>query len=136
MEEEKKEVVEAEVKEEKVEEAPVQQADAEQNAKNALLAFIAACIGVVLFETALGTLICGIVAKSLLKKINGPVEKKPHAVFFKIAKVAAPIEIIVGIVLVCLAVLGLLIWLVWFIVWVVIMGGAAAEAAASISVLL
>ena len=106
MEEEKKEVVEAEVKEEQVEEAPAQEVNAEQNEKNALVAFILAVVGFVLASTALGLLICGIISKSFVKKVNGPVEKKPHAVFYKVAKVAAPIEIIVGIVLLCLAVLG------------------------------
>ena len=136
MEEEKKEVVEAEVKEEQVEEAPAQEVNAEQNEKNALVAFILAAVGFVLASTALGLLICGIISKSFVKKVNGPVEKKPHAVFYKVAKVAAPIEIIVGIVLLCLAVLGLLIWLIYFIVVVVIIGGAAAADAASISMLL
>ena len=136
MEEEKKEVVEAEVKEEQVEEAPAQEVNAEQNEKNALVAFILAVVGFVLASTALGLLICGIISKSFVKKVNGPVEKKPHAVFYKVAKVAAPIEIIVGIVLLCLAVLGLLIWLVYFIIVVVIIGGAAAADAASISMLL
>ena len=135
MEEEKKEVVEAEVKEEKVEEAPAQEVNAEQNEKNALVAFILAVAGFVLASTGLGLLICGIISKSFVKKVNGPVEKKPHAVFYKVAKVAAPIEIIVGIVLLCLAVLGLLIWLIYFIVVVVIIGGAAAADAASIAVL-
>ena len=136
MEEEKKEVVEAEVKEEQVEEAPAQEVNAEQNEKNALVAFILAVVGFVLASTALGLLICGIISKSFVKKVNGPVEKKPHAVFYKVAKVAAPIEIIVGIVLLCLAVLGLLIWLVYFIIVVVIIGGAAAADAASIAMLL
>ena len=137
MEEEKKEVVE-EVKAEEVkeEQAPAQEVDAEQNAKNGLLAFIAAVIGVVLFETAIGTLICGIIAKSLVKKVNAPIEKKPHAVFYKIAKVAAPIEIIVGIVLVVLAVIGALIALVWVILVAAgVVAAAGAAASESIAVL-
>ena len=136
MEEEKKEVVEAEVKEEQVEEAPAQEVNAEQNEKNALVAFILAVVGFVLASTALGLLICGIISKSFVKKVNGPVEKKPHAVFYKVAKVAAPIEIIVGIVLLCLGALALIIWLIYFIVVVVIIGGAAAADAASIAMLL
>lgn len=132
MEEEKKEVVE-EVKAEEVktEQAPAQQGEAEQNAKYALNAFIAAAIGVVVFGTALGLLICGIISKSFLKKIDGPVEKKPHAVFFKIAKIAAPIEFIVGLILTILAGVGLIIYIGYLIIFVLIMGGAAAEAASS-----
>ena len=128
MEEEKKEVVE----EVKAEEAPAQNVDAEQNAKNALVAFILAAVGFVLASTALGLLICGIISKSYVKKDQEPVEKKPHNVFYKIAKVAAPIEIIVGIVLLVLAVIGLLIWLFWFIFAVVVAGAAAGDAAMAV----
>ena len=135
MEEEKKEVVE-EAKEEKVEKVePVQQeqpkeVDNEQDVKNSLLAFIAAMIGIVLIETALGMLICGIISSSIVKKVQGTVEKKPHAVFLKVARITSKIEIIVGAILTALAVLGFLIWLIWFIIVVVVAGAAAADAAA------
>ena len=136
MEEEKKEVVEeASVEEVKAEQAPAQQGDAEQNAKNALAAFIAAAIGVVVLGTALGLLICGIISKAFLKKIDGPVEKKPHAVFYKIAKIAAPIELIAGIILTILAAIGILIWIIWAILLAAGVVAAAGEAAASIAVL-
>ena len=132
MEEEKKEVVE----EVKAEQAPAQNVDAEQNAKNALVAFIVAAVGFVLTSTALGLLICGIISKSFVKKVQEPVEKKPHNVFYKIAKIAAPIEIIVGIVLVVLAAIGLLIWIVYVILIAAGVVAAAGEAATSLAILL
>ena len=143
MEEEKKEVVEEaqEVKEEKVPEpepveaqpeAPAERVDDEADVKNSLLAFIAAMIGIVLIETALGMLICGIISSSIVKKVQGKVEKKPHAIFLKVARIASKIEIIVGAVLTGLAILGLLIWLIWFIVVVVIAAGTAAEASIAV----
>ena len=130
MEEEKKEVVE----EVKAEQAPAQNVDAEQNAKNALVAFILAAVGFVLMSTALGLLICGIISKSFVKKVQEPVEKKPHNVFYKIAKIAAPIEIIVGIVLVVLAGIALLIWIIWAILLAA--GVIAAAGDASLAFLL
>ncbi len=145
MEEEKKEVVEEaeELKEEeKVEQpAPVEEeqpkkVDDEADVKNALLAFIAAMVGIVLFETGIALIICGIISKSIQKKIQGEVEKKPHKIFLKVAKVAAPIELIVGIVLTALAVLAGIIVLIWWIAVVALAAGAAAEGAASIAVLL
>ena len=143
MEEEKKEVVEEaeELKEEEkvAEPEPVEpqqgaeRVDDEADVKNALLAFIAAMVGFVLTGTALGLLICGIISKSIGKKIQGKVEKKPHAIFQKVAKIAAPIEIIVGAVLLgC----GLIALLVWVIILIVAAAAAASEAAAAIAVLL
>ena len=146
MEEEKKEVVEEaqEVKEEEkvAEPEPVEEqqaagkVDDEADVKYALNAFIAAMIGIVLFETGIGMFICGLISKNIQKKIQGQVEKKPHKVFLKIASIAAKIEIIAGIIIFALIVLGFLIWLIWFIIVVVIAAGAAAEGAIAVLPLL
>lgn len=126
MEEEKKELVE-EVKEEEVKEevAPVQQeqVDEPSDVKNALVSFILSVAGFIVSASAIVTIVLGAVALGILKKIKGRVEKKPHAVFMKIAKPVAIVDIILG----ALVTLGYIIWL---IVWLVMLGIAAAAAAA------
>ena len=89
MEEEKKEVVEAEVVETKQEEAPKQeqQEGMTPNCKNALIAFIMAVVGFVIgfgwLVGAIAGIVLGILALSFLKKIDGEVEKQPFTVFSK-----------------------------------------------------
>ncbi len=117
MEEEKKELeaekVEEAPKEEANEAAPVEEApveerpvDAEEDLKKALTAFILSVVAFVLIETGLGAIICGAIALGMLKKISGDVQKKPHAVFMKIAKPVAIVSLILGI----LVLVGLVIW--------------------------
>ena len=144
MEEEKKEVVEeTKAEEEKVEavepveapkaeEAAAERVDDEGDVKNALISFILAAAGIILCETGIGMLILGIVSLALQKKIKGKVEKKPHAVFLKIAKPVAIVDIILG----ALILVGLFIWLVvWLIMLAVAAAAAAAEMGAEIAVL-
>ena len=146
MEEEKKEVVEEaeEVKEEEkvaepepVEAQQPERVDDEADLKNALISFILAAAGFVFAATGLALLICGIISKSFGKKIQGKIEKKPHAIFQKVAKIAAPIEIIVGIVIIAAGLIALLVWIIILIVAAVgAAGAAAAEGAIAVLPLL
>ena len=144
MEEEKKEVVEEaeELKEEEkvAEPEPVEgqqpeRVDDEADLKNALVSFILAAAGFVFAATGLALLICGIISKSFNKKIQGKIEKKPHAIFQRVAKIAAPIEIIVGIVIIAAGLIALLVWIIILIVGVAA-AGAAAEGAIAVLPLL
>lgn len=131
MEEEKKEVVEAEVVETKQEEAPKQeqQEGMTPNCKNALIAFIMAvvglCFGAGWFVGGVVGLVGGILALSFLKKIDGEVEKQPFKVFSKIAK---PVAIVAIILSACM----LLFWLIYTIV---IVAAAVAAAATDVALL-
>lgn len=115
MEEEKKEVVQAE-------EQP-QQGGMTPNCKNALAAFIASVVGVCFsagwFIGAIIGIVGGALGLSWLKKINGEVEKQPFRTFSKIAKPVSIVSLILGI-------LSLIGWFIWLIVVIV-----AAVAAAS-----
>ena len=112
MEEEKKEMVEEEqpVEEQPAEEAaeqPQEPLPEEVLKKNALIAFIAACVGVVFLGTGVLALVGGIIATVFIKKNRGQLpEDKTHNIFAKIAKIAGLILIIVGAVLLGLAILG------------------------------
>ena len=139
MEEEKKKLEAEKVEEAKevapVEEAPVEERPvyAEEDLKKALTAFILALVAFVLVETGLGGIICGAIALGMLKKISGDVQKKPHAVFMKIAKPVAIVSLILGI----LVLVGLVIWgIVALIMFIVAAIAAAAESGmASIALL-
>ena len=129
MEEEKKEVVE-EVKEEEVKEvAPVQQEQVDEpgDVKNALISFILAVAGFVVSASAIVTIVLGAISLGMLKKIKGRVEKKPHAVFMKVAKPVAIVDIILG----ALVTLGYIIWLIVWLVMLAVAAAAAAEAGAA-----
>ena len=129
MEEEKKEVVE-EVKEEEVKEvAPVQQEQVDEpgDVKNALISFILAVAGFVVSASAIVTIVLGAISLGMLKKIKGKVEKKPHAVFMKVAKPVAIVDIILG----ALVTLGYIIWLIVWLVMLAVAAAAAAEAGAA-----
>ena len=111
MEEEKKEVVE----ETPVEEAPAEEAAAEQAEplpeealkKNALIAFILCCAGVVFLWSGIVPLVCGIVAKIFLKKNGGALpEDQAHNIFAKVSKIVSIIIIIIGAVLCAAALIG------------------------------
>ena len=129
MEEEKKEVVE-EVKEEEVKEvAPVQQEQVDEpgDVKNAWISFILAVAGFVVSASAIVTIVLGAISLGMLKKIKGRVEKKPHAVFMKVAKPVAIVDIILG----ALVTLGYIIWLIVWLVMLAVAAAAAAEAGAA-----
>ncbi len=118
MEEEKKEVVQAE-------EQP-QQGGMTPNCKNALAAFIASVVGVCFsagwFIGAIIGIVGGALGLSWLKKINGEVEKQPFRTFGKIAKPVSIVSLILGI-------LSLIGWFIWLIV-VIVAAVAAATAGA------
>jgi uncharacterized membrane protein len=118
MEEEKKEVVQAE-------EQP-QQGGMTPNSKNALAAFIASVVGVCFsagwFIGAIIGIVGGALGLSWLKKINGEVEKQPFRTFGKIAKPVSIVSLILGI-------LSLIGWFIWLIV-VIVAAVAAATAGA------
>ena len=118
MEEEKKEVVQAE-------EQP-QQGGMTPNCKNALAAFIASVVGVCFsagwFIGAIIGIVGGALGLSWLKKINGEVEKQPFRTFGKIAKPVSIVSLILGI-------LSLIGWFIWLIV-IIVAAVAAASAGA------
>lgn len=118
MEEEKKEVVQAE-------EQP-QQGGMTPNCKNALAAFIASVVGVCFsagwFIGAIIGIVGGALGLSWLKKINGEVEKQPFRTFGKIAKPVSIVSLVLGI-------LSLIGWFIWLIV-IIIAAVAAASAGA------
>ncbi len=119
MEEEKKEVVQAE-------EQPQQQSGMTPNCKNALAAFIASVVGVCFsagwFIGAIIGIVGGALGLSFLKKIEGEVEKQPFRTFGKIAKPVSIVSLILGI-------LSLIGWFIWLIV-VIVAAVAAASAGA------
>ena len=119
MEEEKKEVVQAE-------EQPQQQGGMTPNCKNALSAFIASVVGVCFaagwFVGAIIGIVGGILGLSWLKKINGEVEKQPFRTFSKIAKPVSIVSLILGI----LSMIGWLIWAIIVIVGLVVAASAGA----------
>ena len=126
MEEEKKEVVQAE-------EQP-QQGGMTPNCKNGLIAFILAVVGFGFgfgwFVGAVAGIVLGIVALVFLKKLEGEVEKQPFRTFVKIAKPLAIVDIILGAVMI-------VVWVLVLVIPLIVAGlAAAADAAASLSFLL
>lgn len=121
MEEERKEVVQAE-------EQPQQQSGMTPNCKNALIAFIASVFGVFTaagwFVGAIIGIVGGALGLSFLKKIDGEVEKQPFRTFGKIAKPVSIVSLILGI-------LSFVGWLIWAIVMILIAAGAIAAGAAA-----
>ena len=117
MEEEKKEVVQAEEQ---------QQSGMTPNCKNALAAFIASVVGVCFaagwFVGAIIGIVGGILGLSWLKKINGEVEKQPFRTFSKIAKPVSIVSLILGI----LSMIGWLIWAIIVIAGLVVAASAGA----------
>ena len=130
MEEEKKvaEVEEVQPKEEVKEE----QGGMTPNCKTALVAFILACVAFVLawcwWLGAIGGVVCGIISLSMLKKINGEVEKQPFRTFAKVAQILALVMIIVSAVM-------FVVYIVLFIIYLAGLAVAAAEAAKYVAVL-
>ena len=90
------------------------------NCKNALSAFIAAIIALVLSSFGIG-FIPGIISLSFLKKIHGEPERQPFRAFAKIAKPVSIVSIILSVVM-------LLFWIIYIIVFVIVGVGAAAGA--------
>ena len=124
MEEEKKEVVQAEEQ---------QQSGMTPNCKNALAAFIASVVGLAFvfgwFVGAVLGIVGGIIGLVFHKKIQGEVEKQPFRTFAKIAKPLSIGIIIAGAVM-------LVVWTLVVVIPLIIAGlAAAAEGAASIAVL-
>ena len=107
-----------ELKEVKAE--PVAEVDKPEDVKKALLAFIFSVAGFVCTAGALLCTILGIVSLVMQKKISGKVEKKPHAVFLKVAKPVAIVDVILG----ALVTIG---YIVWIIVVIVLAAIAASE---------
>lgn len=128
--EEKEVLTDEEIVEEAVSEALAEKemdkgpVDNEQDVKNALVSFILAMVGVGFIWTPVVPLVLGAIASSMLKKIKGTVEKKPHAVFMRITKPVSIVEIIVGI----LVTIGYVVWLIVVIVMAIVAGVAAANA--------
>ena len=115
MEEEKKEVVQAE---------QAQDVNSEANLKNVLVSFIVSVGGWVFSWSGIVLMICGIVGLAFLKKVDGEVTKAPHKVFQKIAKPVAIVDIILG----ALITLGLIIWLIVWLIMIAVGAAAAANA--------
>lgn len=75
--------------------------------KNALMAFILSLVGLALCESAIGAIILGAISLNLNKKAAG-IQKKPHAIFQRVSKPVAIVDIILGVIM-CFVFIGLII---------------------------
>lgn len=130
--EEKEVLTDEEIVEESVSEALAEkemdkgEVDNPQDVKNALVAFILAAVGFFGSAGCIVAIVLGAISLGFLKKIKGTVEKKPHAVFMKIAKPVAIVDIILGAVMTVVYIVLLIVWIVGVIA---VAAAAAAEGA-------
>ena len=132
--EEKEVLTDEEIVEESVAEAVAEKemdkgpVDDEKDVKNTLVSFILSVVGFVVswgwIVGGIAGIVLGAISLSLLKKVQGTVEKQPHRVFGKIAKPVAIVDIIAGAVMT-------VVYSIFFIIWLVGVIVLAAEGAAS-----